>query len=126
MYLASFGESAAQRIEAGLSENERSFLTRASRSRPAGSDPLGVVDYLYLGQLPPLLFAVGVWESARHRFGGAPDTKMRLQSAVANIAPVRNEIAHVREIEPYQLLRADLACAEVLDMLRQSPTSSVA
>ena len=30
---------------------------RALRTRPAGSDPLSIVDYLYLAQLPPLLFA---------------------------------------------------------------------
>ena len=37
---------------------------------------------------------------------------------VAEIAPVRNEIAHVREVERDRLLRASVACADVLEMLQ--------
>ena len=37
---------------------------------------------------------------------------------VVQIAPVRNEIAHVREIDPDRLLRASVACADVVDTLR--------
>jgi restriction system protein len=41
-------------------------------------------------------------------------------AAVSQIAPVRNEIAHVREIDPERLLRASVACADVLDALKGS------
>ncbi len=118
VYVARFGESAARRIEEALSEREREVLGRSLRARPAGSEPLSIVDYLYLGQLPPLLFATDVWQDARHRLGGAPDGKQRLQSAVGQIAPVRNEIAHVREVDRDRLLRASIACADVLEMLQ--------
>jgi hypothetical protein len=118
VYAARFGEAAAQRIEEALPERERESLTRALRARPAGSEPLSIVDYLYLGQLPPLLFSADAWQDARHRFGGVPDAKQRLQSAVSQIAPVRNEIAHVREVERDRLLRATVACADVLEMLQ--------
>jgi hypothetical protein len=37
------------------------------------------------------------------------------------IAPVRNEIAHVREIDQDRLLRASVACADVLEMLKGRP-----
>src|SRR5262249_22077541 len=112
-YAARFGEAAARRIEEALPERERETLARALRARPAGSDPLSVVDYLYLGQLPPLLFAADAWQHARHRFGGAPDEKkQRLQSAIGQIVPVRNEIAHVREVDRGRLLRASVACTE--------------
>jgi hypothetical protein len=120
VYAARFGEAAAQRIEGALPERERETLTRALRTRPAGSDPLSVVDYLYLGQIPPLLFATDVWQNARQRFGGAPDGKQRLQSAVGQIAPVRNEIAHVREVDRDRLLRASVACVDILEMVRAS------
>ena len=39
-------------------------------------------------------------------------------AAVDQIAPVRNEIAHVREIDRDRLLRASVACADVLEMLQ--------
>ena len=118
VYAASFGGAAAQRIEETLPERERETLVRALRARPAGSEPLSIVDYLYLGQLPPLLFAVGVWKDARRRLGDATDVKQRLQSAVGRIAPVRNEIAHVREVDRDRLLRATVACNDVLEMVQ--------
>jgi hypothetical protein len=117
-YAARFGEAAARRIEEALPERERETLAHALRARPAGSEPLSVVDYLYLGQIPPLLFAADVWQEARHRLGGAPDGKQRLQSAIGQIAPVRNEIAHVREVDRDRLVRASIACADVLNMLK--------
>jgi hypothetical protein len=101
-----------------LPERERESLARALRARPAGSEPLSIVNYLYLGQLPPLLFATDAWQDARHRLGGALNGKQRLQSAVGQIAPVRNEIAHVREVDRDRLLRASVACADVLEMLQ--------
>jgi hypothetical protein len=82
------------------------------------------VDYLYLGQLPPLLFVADAWQGARQRFGGASDAKQRLQAAIGLIAPVRNEIAHVREVEGERLIRANLACGDILDMLRGKPFPS--
>jgi hypothetical protein len=118
VYAAAFGDKAAARIEVALAERERENLGRALRARPPGAEPLSIVDYLYLAQLPPLLFAVDAWPEARQRFGGAPDAKQRLQSAISQIAPVRNEIAHVREVEQDRLQRANLACGDVLAMLR--------
>jgi hypothetical protein len=118
VYAARFRDAAARKIEDALSERERETLSRALRARPAGADPLSVVDYLYLGQLPPLLFANEVWQEARQRLGGASDGKQRLQSAVTVIASVRNEIAHVREIERDRLLRASVACGDILQMLK--------
>ena len=118
VYAAQFRETAAQRIEEALPERERESLARALRARPAGSEPLSIVDYLYLSQLPPLLFATDAWQDARRRLGSAPDGKHRLQSAVGQIAPVRNEIAHVREVDRDRLLRASVACNDVLEMLQ--------
>jgi hypothetical protein len=126
VYAARFGEAAAQRIERALPERERQTLAHALRARPAGSEPLSMVDYLYLGQIPPLLFATDAWQDARHRFGGAPDGKQRLQSAVGQIAPVRNEIAHVREVDRDRLLRASVACTDVLEMLKAHGSTSSA
>ncbi len=118
VYAARFGEAAARRIEEALPERERETLARALRARPAGSELLSIVDYLYLGQLPPLLFAAEAWQDARHRLGDTPDVKQRLQTALGRIAPVRNEIAHVREVDRDRLLRASVACADVLEMLQ--------
>jgi hypothetical protein len=118
VYAARFGEAAARRIEEGLPERERETLARALRARPARSEPLSIVDYLYLAQLPPLLFAADAWQDARRRLGDAPDVKQRLQSALDRIAPIRNEIAHVREVDQDRLLRASVACADVLEMLQ--------
>ena len=67
-------------------------------------DALSIVDYLYLGQIPPLLFATDVWQEVRHRLQDSPDLKQRLQTAIGQIASVRNEIAHVREVETNRLL----------------------
>ncbi len=118
VYVARFGDSAASRIEGAVPEGERQTLTRNLARRPAGADPLSIVDYLYLGQLPNILFASDVQQEARTRFTGAQDPKQRLLAAVSQIAPVRNEIAHVREIDQDRLLRASVACADVSVMLK--------
>jgi hypothetical protein len=118
VYAARFGDSAASRIEGAVPEGERQTLTRNLARRPAGADPLSIVDYLYLGQLPNILFAPDVQQEARTRFTGAQEPKQRLLAAVSQIVPVRNEIAHVREIDRDRLLRASVACADVLEMLK--------
>jgi hypothetical protein len=118
VYSARFGDAAALKIEETIPEREREGLVRALRARPAGSEPLSIVDYLYIGQLPPLLFAADVWQTARDRFGGPQDAKQRLNTAVSQISSVRSEIAHVREVEPDRLLRANVACADVMEMLK--------
>jgi hypothetical protein len=117
VYASTFGDTAAVAIQAKLSERERESLIRALRARPPGSDPLTIVDYLYLGQLPPLLFPNDVWQGVRSRLGNEPDVKQRLQGAVSQIAPVRNEIAHVREVAPDRLMKATVACDDVLALL---------
>jgi hypothetical protein len=121
VYATKFGEAAAPTIQAKLPERERETLTRALRTRPPGSDPLTVVDYLYLGQLPALLFAAEVWQYAKSRLTDAADARQRLQVAIAQIAPVRNEIAHVREVAPDRLLKATAACGDVLALLSGAP-----
>jgi hypothetical protein len=120
VYAAAFGDRAVQQIEATLPERERDVLSRAFRTRPAGAEPLSIVDYLYLAQLPPLLFAPEAWPRARQRLGSASDVKQRLQSAVGHIAPVRNEIAHVREVGQDRLMRAAVACGDVLEMVQRN------
>jgi hypothetical protein len=119
VYAARFGEAAARKIEETLPEREREGLARALRARPAGSEPLSIVDYLYLGQLPSLLFAADTWQDFRRRLIDASDIKQRLESAIGQIAPIRTEIAHVREVDPNRLQRASVACADVLDMLQR-------
>jgi hypothetical protein len=117
-YTARFGNAAATRIESALSERERETLARSLRARPEGSEPLSIVDYLYLAQLLSLLFTADTQQEARLRFGGASDVKQRLISATEQIAPVRNEIAHVREVDRDRLLCASVACAHVLKMVQ--------
>jgi hypothetical protein len=117
VYASRFGSTAAETIQAKLPERDRESLTRALRARPSGSDPLTVVDYLYLGQLPTLLFVNDVWQEARSRLRDEADAKQRLQGAVGQIAPVRNEIAHVREVAPDRLLKATVACDDIQALL---------
>ncbi|MBG0799529.1 DUF262 domain-containing protein [Methylocystis sp. L43] len=117
VYTARFGGAAATEIEASIPEREREMLKRSIRARPQGSDPLSIVDYLYLAQLPSLLFSFGVWQEVRSRLAKVDDLKRRLQTAVDLIAPVRNEIAHVREVSQARLLRATVACNDVIEML---------
>jgi hypothetical protein len=116
-YQRRYQQQAADRIMSTLSENERTTLNRALRSRPSGADPLSLVDYLYLAQLPVLLFNNDVWSTVSARMGVNSDGKGRLRSAVEQIAPVRNEIAHVREVSNDRLMRATVACSDVLDLL---------
>ena len=121
VYTARFGERAPERIEAALDERERETLTRALRSRPSGANPLSIVDYLYLVQLPRLLFTNDTQQEARSRLGGVKDAKQRLLAAIEQIAPVRNEIAHVREVSQDRLMKASVACGDVLGMFTQAP-----
>ena len=120
VYRARFPNDAAAQIEHALPEREREGLVRSLRARPVGADDLSIVDYLYLGQLVSLLFNSNVQQETRMRLGGGSDVKQRLASAVAQIAPVRNEIAHVREVTPEHLMRASVACADALELLREA------
>lgn len=116
-YQQRFGDKAGAVIEGALDASEREVLARAVRNRPSGVNDLGVVDYLYLAQLPRLLFKPDIWQDARSNFGGDSEAKRKLQIAIDHITPVRNEIAHVREVAPEKLQRANLACADILAML---------
>ena len=118
IYAQRFEAKAAKKIEDAIGPAARDALARALRSRPAGADPLSIIDYLYLGQLSSLLFHSEVWNDVRGRLGGS-DAKQKLQSAIDAIAPVRNEIAHVREVDRDRLLRAEVACRDVQGMLRR-------
>jgi hypothetical protein len=95
---ARFGDSAASRIEAAVPEAERLTLTRNLARRPAGADPLSIVDYLYLGQLPNILFAQDVQQEARTRFSGAQDPKQRLLAAVSQITCVFRPIVNTYSV----------------------------
>ncbi|MBA3513665.1 MAG: hypothetical protein H0T77_04725 [Pyrinomonadaceae bacterium] len=68
VYAKRFGNHAAQKIEDSLPEREAESLARALRARSAAAEALSIVDYLYLGQLPNLLFAPDVWQEARTYF----------------------------------------------------------
>ena len=113
VYAERFGGEAAARIEENLPERERESLARALRSRPSGSDPLSVTDYLYLGQLLPLLTHRSVSDVVGRTFLWSKETKGHLNDAVSAIAPVRNDIAHVREVDRERLMRATLAAADI-------------
>lgn len=49
---------------------------------------------------------------------GPSGLKQRIRSAVDQTAPVRNEIAHVREVEPNRLLKAKVACDDIIELVR--------
>lgn len=116
-YAKVHGERAARVIEDSFKDKEKDALERAVRSKPAGTDALSIVEYLYLAQLPPLLFANSVWNEARAALGGREDARKKLSEAIAVITPVRNEIAHVREVAVDRLQRTHLACRDVVAML---------
>ena len=126
VYTARFSSEAAGRIEQAVPEREREALARSLRARPAGADALSIVDYLYLGQLVPLLFAPDTQQETRTRLGGISDAKQRIATAVAQIAPVRNEIAHIREVPPDRLMKANVACADVLELLQNGTVNAPA
>jgi hypothetical protein len=124
VYERTFRDTAAQQIESALSEREREVLNRALRARPTGSEPISIVEYLYLGQIPQLLFSDRTQQLARELLGGAYDLKQQLQQAMSYIVPVRNEIAHVREVDQDRLLRAKLACGDISRMANSRRVSA--
>jgi hypothetical protein len=118
VFAAVYGANAAARIRASLLGPAKAALGRAMRTRAGSDDIAALLDHLYLAQLPALLFAGDAWAEARGRFGDRADARRSLQEAVDAIAPVRNDIAHVREEERTALMRASVACDDVLAMLR--------
>jgi len=119
VYAGRYGDGAAAKIEEALSTHERESLARALRARPPGAEALSVVDYLTLGQVQNLLLTGDGWKEASRRYGWGNDLHQRLTAAFdQGIKPIRNAIAHVREVEPDRLQRASLACSDVLAMLR--------
>lgn len=117
IYAKKFGANAAQRIEDSIPAADRPALTKALRKRPSGADPLSVIDYLYLGQLPALIFSNDAWPEAQKRLKVGHDGKQQLETAVQQIASVRNEIAHVREVSTAQLQKTGVACNDLLEMI---------
>jgi hypothetical protein len=87
VYVASFKEDAARRIEQALPEQERASSVRALRARPVTPEPLTVIDYSYLAQLPSLLFTNAVWESAHDQLGGSSAMKQGLRAAIGPADP---------------------------------------
>lgn len=119
-YEAVYGSDAGHRIRAALPTGAQSALDRALRGRTGSSEVAAVLDHLYLAQLPALLFANDAWSETRRRLGGRDDVRRKLQESVDAIAPVRNEIAHVREVDRTALLRASVACDDLLAMVQAS------
>lgn len=117
IYVKKFGAKAAQRIEDAVPAAERPALTRLLRKRAPGADPLSVVDYLYLGQLPALLFSNDAWPDAQKRMKAGANGKQQIETAVQQIAAVRNEIAHVREVSTAQLQKTSVACNDLIEMI---------
>jgi hypothetical protein len=126
VYVDRYGDGAAEALEAAIPARERESLGRALRARPTGAEALSIVDYFYLGQLLPLLFASEVWPVALVRLGGPADARQKLQTAIDQIAPVRNAIAHIREVDRDRLLRPSLACGDVRAMLKTGGTVTTA
>jgi hypothetical protein len=120
-YTKLYGGNAAAKIEATLGGRERTSLYQALRSRPAGADPLSNVDYLYLQALPALLFSPEMWQEIRQRTGADKDAKGRLNTLIQQIVKVRNEIAHVREVQRDELMRASVACGDVIKLIEPLP-----
>jgi hypothetical protein len=117
IYAKKFGANAAQRIEDSIPAADRPALTKALRKRPSGSDPLSVIDYLYLGQLPALIFSNDAWPDAQKRLKLGANGKQLIETAVQQIASVRNEIAHVREVSTAQLQKTSVACNDLLELI---------
>lgn len=115
IFVELFEDQAAAQIEATMQGSDAASVQRALRSRPVNAGPLSIVDYLYLGQLSQLLFSKQAWPKAQQRLGGAE--KRKLAEAIEQITPVRNAIAHVREVERPKLQKASVACDDVLAML---------
>ena len=118
VYSDKLWRGAAVSIEAALPERERETLARALRTRPVGADPLTLVDYLYLGQLPAVAVRERRVAVAKTRLSDAQMRSSVSSWRISQIAPVRNEIAHVREVAPDRLLKATVACSDVLALLR--------
>ncbi len=117
-----FGEAAAQRIE----EAPAGARTREPRPRaPGAARGSGAAEHRRL-PLPRLSYRPSCSRRTSGRKPAAASAghrtrSRRLQAAISQIAPVRNEIAHVREVEQDRLLRATVACADVLAMLQGRP-----
>jgi hypothetical protein len=86
VYGARFGEAAARKIEETLPERDREILVRALRSRPAGSEPLSVVDSVSyrLSCLRPTFGRMRVTVFAVHRTERScfsrPSARLRLSA----------------------------------------------
>ena len=82
VYASRFGELAASEHRRGVPERERQS-SRGPCGRAPGAEPLSIVDYLYLGQLPALLFAADVRQEARRALHRCTGSQQRLQAASA-------------------------------------------
>lgn len=60
----------------------------------------------------------------KRRLGAAKDLKERLKRAVSEVAPVRNEIAHFREVPPERLQKTNVACNDILTIVAALTSSS--
>ena len=105
-------------------EREREIARAGSQGRPAGSRPA------QHRRLPlsrpvatPPVSPKDVRQDARTPLGRRAGREAAAPVGSRHIAPVRNEIAHVREIDQDRLLRASVACSDVMGMLQKRTSS---
>jgi hypothetical protein len=119
--IGEYGEQAKNRIFAHLGDEEtKSIGLRISlaQQKYGGSDDFAPsdspLDYVYIAQLVDLVSKE--WPLFKSRFG----ERRFLADKIKDIASVRNDEAHFRDIPQIEKMRAYVACADILTKLRET------
>jgi hypothetical protein len=110
-----------ERILKSLSNDEKAKFEwtkqNVNKQYPLSPRPetLGLLDYFYLGQLLNFMLLNIAWDMFTHMFRD----KRALEDIRKAIAPVRNDIAHFRNVPPKELERCRIACDDLLVILEK-------
>jgi hypothetical protein len=125
-YTNRWGAGAEGKMEDALGREawERIIKNRGDHKYRAGREPLeerAILDFTYLGQLGQLMLWGPAWDMFRHLFGDKRD----LEDLLKGIAPVRNDMAHFRNVPDKELARCRVASDDLLAVLERELRNNV-
>jgi energy-coupling factor transporter ATP-binding protein EcfA2 len=119
-YTNRWGTAADGRMQDALGREawDRIIKNRGDHKYRAGREPAdeqAILDFAYLGQLGQLMLWGPAWDMFRHLFRDKRD----LEDLLKGISPVRNDMAHFRNVPDKELARCRVASDDLLAVLER-------
>ena len=81
----------------------------------SSSEPRDILQFCTLGQLQKMIEHSDAWSLFTHMF----KDKRELGDLFRSITPQRNDTAHFRDLPDIELLRCEVACRDILNIIQK-------